>query len=150
MGIGGWVTQNWFDLFSAVGIIGSLWFTAISLRSDAKTRRVANLLTMTQSHRELWMEFYHNPELRRVLDPAADVSSQPVTPGEREFVNLVLQHLSSVYQAMQSDLTVKPEGLRRDVHEFFELPIPKAVWEKMKPFQDRDFVAFVESCLRLQ
>jgi hypothetical protein len=37
--------------------------------------------------------------------------------------------------------------LRRDVAQFFSLPIPRAVWEKTKVTQNDDFVAFVESCL---
>jgi hypothetical protein len=146
MEIWGWISQNWLNLFSAVGIIGGLWFTAISLRSETKTRRIANLLTLTHNQRELLQVFYQNLELTRILDASADTASLPVNLGEKIYTSALIQHLSSAYRAMQSDLTVKPEGLRRDVHEFFELPIPKAVWEKIKRFQDRDFVAFVESC----
>ena len=147
MGIWGWISQNWFDLFSAVGIISGLWFTAISLRSETKTRRIANLLTLTHNQRELLQVFYKNLELTRILDASADTASPPINRGEMIYTSALIQHLSSAYRAMQSDLTVKPEGLRRDVREFFELPIPKAVWEKIKPFQDRDFVEFVEDCL---
>jgi hypothetical protein len=28
------------------------------------------------------------------------------------------------------------------------LPIPKAVWEKLKPFQDANFAKFVETALK--
>ena len=148
MEIGGWVTQNWFTLLSAVGIIGGLWFTAVSLRSEAKTRRIANLLTLTQNQRELLKVFYHNLELTRILDPSADIKSLPVNQGEEIYTSALIQHLSSAYRAMQSDLTVKPEGLRLDVGAFFTLPIPKIVWGKIKQFQDADFVRFVEDCLR--
>ena len=146
MGISAWVTQHWFEIISAVGIIGGLCFTAASFHSEAKTRRVANLLTLTQNHRELLKVFYQNVRLTRVLDPSADVASLPVNRGEEIYVSVLIQHLSSVFRALRSDLTMKPEGIRRDVHEFFELPIPKIIWEKLKPFQDRDFVAFVETC----
>src|SRR6266480_7508743 len=104
MGILGWVTENWFNLLSAVGIIGSLCFTAVSLHSEAKTRRIANLLKMTQNHRELWKIFYQNLEMTRIFDASADTASPPVNSGEEMFVNVVIQHLSSVYRAMQSDL----------------------------------------------
>src|SRR5476651_2160463 len=98
MEIGGWVSQNWFTLLSSVGIIGGLWFTAISLRSETKTRRIANLLTITANHRETWKEFFDFPEqLARVIDPTADVMKQPVTPAERLFVNQILSHINSVY-----------------------------------------------------
>lgn len=36
--------------------------------------------------------------------------------------------------------------MRWDVAWFFSLPIPKAVWEKLKPLQDEEFVAYVEEC----
>jgi len=42
---------------------------------------------------------------------------------------------------------VKLQGLRADVKDFMSLPIPKRVWERLKPFQDDEFVAFVEECL---
>ena len=146
MEIGGWVSQNWFNLFSAIGIIAGLWFTAFSLRSETKTRRVANLLTISANHREIWKEFLNNQKLERVRDPAADTAKQPVTDAERVFVNLVIQHINSVYYAMSDQLVVKYEGLRWDIAQFFSLPIPKAVWERMKVFQNDALVRFIEEC----
>ena len=143
-----WVAENWFDLLSSVGIIGGLIFTAVTLHSETKTRRVANLLTMTQNHRELWKGFYRNVEMTRILDPAADPKSSPVNRGEEIYIITVIQHLAAVYRAMRYDLTIRPEGMGRDVGSFFSLPIPKWVWDKIKPFQDKDFVAFVDECLR--
>jgi hypothetical protein len=148
MDIGVWLSEHVFDLLSAVGIIGGLVFTAVSFRSEAKTRRVANLLTLTHNHRELWKVFYRNLDFSRILDASSDIKSLPVNQGEQVYVNALIQHLSSVFRAMQTDLTIKPKGVRRDVRAFFALPIPRAVWEKLKPFQDADFVAFVEDCLR--
>jgi hypothetical protein len=146
MAIGGWVSQNWFNLFSAIGIIAGLWFTAISLRSETKTRRIANLLSITANHREIWKEFLTNPKLTRVRNAAADTAKQPVTDAERVFVNLVIQHINSVYYAMSDQLVVKYEGLRRDIAQFFSLPIPQAVWERMKVFQNDALVRFIEEC----
>ena len=146
MEIWGWASQNWFNLFSTVGIIGSLWFAAIALRSETKTRRIANLLSITANHREIWKEFLNNPKLARVRDAAADTAKQPVTDAERVFVNLVIQHINSVYYAMSDQLVVKYEGLRRDIAQFFSLPIPKAVWEKTKQFQNDALVRFIEEC----
>ncbi len=143
----GWILENWFTLLNAVGIVGGLFFTAFSLRSETKTRRVANLLTITANHREVWKEFAHNPQLKRVLDASANLLKHPVTPEEEVFVNLVLLHISSVYYAMKDELVVKLEGLRRDVSQFLSLPIPLTIWEKSKLVQNDDFVAFVESCL---
>jgi hypothetical protein len=146
MGIREWLANNSFNLLSAVGIIGSLCFTAKSLRSETKTRRVANLLTITSNHREIWKEFLNNPRLARVRDARANTTKQPVTDAERIFVTFVILHMSSVFYAMSDQLVVKVEGLRRDIMQFFSLPIPREVWEKIKVLQNGDFVAFVESC----
>ncbi len=143
----GWLADNWFNLLSAVGVIGSLLFTAVSLRSETETRRVGNLLTLTQNHRKLWSEILRRPDLARVLDESADISKKPVTRDERIFVNMVIQHLSSSFQAMKKELTIKPEGASEDVAGFFSLPIPRAVWEQSKRLQNEDFVEFVDYCL---
>lgn len=146
MGIWGWLADNSFDLVSAVGVIGSLWFTAISFRSEAETRRISNLIAITASHRDVWKIFLTNKELARVRDASANTTSHPITDDERIFVNMVIQHINSVYFAMNDQLVVKVEGLRRDIAQFFSLPIPREVWDKIKVLQNDDFVAFVESC----
>lgn len=40
---------------------------------------------------------------------------------------------------------MKAEGLASDIQQFFDLPIPQAVWQKLRKFYDADFVAFVET-----
>ena len=145
---GEWISQNWFNLFSSVGIIGGLWFTGVSLHSETKTRRIANLLNITANYRELWEEFFQWPELVRVIDPAADVVKQPVTPDEEFFVNMVISHTSSVYEALKDELMTKQEGLRLDVKSFFSLPVPQTVWQHTKLLQNQDFAAFIESSLK--
>ena len=142
-----WFTENWFNLFSSLGIIGGLWFTAVSLRSETKTRRIANLLTV--NYREIWKEFFRCPELARVIDPAADVTKQPVTPAEEMFVGLIISQMGSVFYATNDELLVKLEGSRREMKLFFSLPVPKAVWTKSKLLQNQDFAAFIESSLKL-
>src|SRR5580700_7475111 len=99
-----WIADNWVNLLNGVGVIGGLFFTAISLRSGTKTQRIANLLTITTNHREIWKEFSRRPELARILDASADVTQKPITPDEAEFVNFVILHLSSVYYAMKDGI----------------------------------------------
>ena len=145
-GMGKWLTENWFTLLNAVGVVGGLFFTSISLRSETKTRKISNLLIMTSNHREVWKELLNRPHLARVLDESVDVSKQPITPEEWKFVSFVVLHTSSMYEALKDELVTKQQGLRRDVAAFFSLPIPKAVWEETRPFQNDDFAAFMESC----
>src|SRR5438105_5056258 len=100
MGFLQWVSQNWFSLLQSIGIIGSLLFTGISLRMDARTRRASNVLTITQQHHELWTNFLKRPELSRVLDPNADLKSNAVTREEQMFILLLLVHLSTSLEVL--------------------------------------------------
>jgi hypothetical protein len=127
--------------------VGSLLFTGISLRSETKTRRIANLLILTQSHRELWSELFSHPKLARVLDPDVDVSSEGITIEEKYYVNMIIQHLNSAFEATKSGLVIKPEAVTKDVRWFLSLPIPREIWEKLKSLQNDDFVAFIQACL---
>lgn len=132
-------------LINAAGIFISFCFAAFSLRSETKTRRISNLLSLTQSHRELWMALIQRPELKRILERAVNLSKDPVTLEEKIQVGMIILHLSSAFEAMKYGLVMKPEALHQDVKWFFGLPIPKAVWETVKFLQNRDFRAFVES-----
>ena len=141
-----WMAENWFTLLSALGIISSFMFAATSLRSETKTRQIANLLTITASHRDIWKQFLNDEKLARVRSATVNLAKNPVTEAEQVFVNFVILHLNSVYYAMKVQLVVEYEGLRRDVAQFFSQPIPKAVWEKTKVVQNDDFVEFIEKC----
>ena len=143
----GWFGQNWASLIESVGIIASLLFAAFSVRADTKSRRVANLIAITQGHRDIWKLFLENPDLARVFDRNADIGAFPVTREEEVFANLVLVHLASVYRTMKAELLTSLDGLRQDVATFFSLPIPFTVWNKGKVLQNEDFIAFVEECL---
>ena len=41
-------------------------------------------------------------------------------------------------------MVVKSEGSRRDIAQFLSLPIPQAVWERMKIYQNDALVRFIE------
>ncbi len=148
MGIREWFTENWFNIFSSAGIMGSFWIGIAALRSETKTRRVANLLTVTVNYREIWKEYYANPQLARVLDASANVTEKPVTPEKELFVGQIIFHISNVFYAMKDDLFVAQDGSRRDIAQFFSLPVPKAVWAKTKLLQNQDFAAYIDSSLK--
>lgn len=147
MGVWEWIGENWFVFLQSAGIIGSLLFTGILYRRDAKARRIENLIKVQGDLREIWTEFTKQPHLSRVIDPKAD-GKMPVTPKEQVFVTLIVLHLSGMYHAIREGLLVKPEGMQKDIAEFFKLPIPLAVWEMIRSLQDREFVRFIEECLR--
>jgi hypothetical protein len=91
---------------------------------------------------------FRNPDLARVLDASSDLANRELTRDEAIFVSMVIQHLSSAFEAVKTGLTIRPEGLRQDVGEFFSLPIPRTIWEKIKSLQNDDFVDFVERCVK--
>jgi hypothetical protein len=143
-----WFLENWFNIFSSIGIMGSFWVGIVALRSDIKTRQVTNLLVVTANYRGIWKDYFANPKLSRVLDANVDMKSQPVTPEEEFFVGQVIFHVSTFFYAAKDNLFVAQSGARRDIGEFFSLPIPGAVWDKSKLLQNQDFASFVESALK--
>ena len=155
MGFSEWFSENWVNIVTTVGSIGGLWAAVYALfdnakarREETKARKVANLLTITANHRELWKVPLLNPILARVVDPAADVKQQPVTPSEEIFMSMAISHASSTYEALKDELVTKQDGFRRDVRTYYSLPVPNAVWRGTKLLQNQDFAAFVESSLK--
>jgi hypothetical protein len=128
MGVSLWLAEHWLDLAQTAGIIGGLLFTAHALRRDEKARAITNTIAVNEQYSQIWHEFYARPELARILKKDVDLNRQPVSNDEALFVKI--------------------QGLQKDIRDFLTLPIPKSVWEKIKPFQDGDFVAFVERCVK--
>src|SRR5579859_7767953 len=145
MGINEWIGYNWLALVQTGALAGGLLFTGIAVLLDARARRVGNLIQLTQQHRDLWERLYLQPELARILDSAADPARPAVTAEEEIFVTFLILHLSNTYYAIRAGFFQKLRGLRKDIERFFCLPIPRAVWEKVKDLQDESFVRFVES-----
>ena len=144
MGFKQFLAENWFTLLQTTGIISGLLLNAAALRADARSRRASNLLNITSQQREIWTRFDDQPALARVVDPDADLEKAPLTDHEEFFVRAIVLHLNAAYHAMRDGMLLKPEGLRQDVDWFFSLPIPKAVWKRLKALQDADFARFVE------
>ena len=147
MGFNGWIGQNWLALAQTAALGGGLLFTGVAVVLDARARRIGNLIQLSQQHRDLWERLYLQSELARILDPAADPTKSPVTVEEETFVIFLILHLNNTYYATRSGFYQKLHGLRKDIERFFSLPIPRAIWEKVKDLQDESFVRFVESSL---
>lgn len=147
MGFLPWLSQNWFLLIEGIGIIGGLLYTGLGFWKDVKERRISNTLAITQAHHELWAPYYKRPELARVVDPSADVVATPVTLKEETFVLELLVHLQTSREVSPARTESATEAVHRDIRRVFSLPIPRAVWEKEKALQDREFVEFMEAVL---
>ena len=147
MGAFGWIQDNFTVLLNSVGIIGGLLFTACSFRAESHVRRLGNLISLTQSHREIWFKLYEEPSLSRILDPEIDLAKNPPTLKEEVFVTALILHLNCIHRAASLNLFPDLEGLRTDVREFYSLPIPRTIWGRWKPLQDLKFITFVEGSL---
>ena len=75
-----WIAEHWLDLLQSVGIVGGLWFTAYTIRKDERARKVTNMLTVAQHHREIWQQLYERPDLTRLLQSADHF----LAPGTRQ------------------------------------------------------------------
>jgi hypothetical protein len=140
------ISYNWFAIIQTTAVAAGLFLIGSAVLLEAQARRVQNLIQLTQQHRDLWERMYSQPELSRILDPAADLLKVGVTAEEEMFVVFIILHLSSTYYALRSGFFRKPHGLRKDIERFFSLPVPRAVWEKVKALQDAPFAKFVDQC----
>src|ERR1043165_9767785 len=124
MSPGQWIAHNWFALFQTGVLAFGLLFIGLGILSEAKARRVSNLIRLTEQHRELWERMCSQSELARILDGDIDVKKENVTPEEEMFVIFIILHLSNTYFAIRAGFFQKPHALRSDIEEFFSLPIP--------------------------
>lgn len=144
----GWIGENWFPLMQSAGIVAGLLLPVVALRRDAAGRRTANLLALGQQHRELWTQAVERPELCRIFRDSVDLLTQPVTPPEFEFMNMVIHHFNTGWELAKQGEVLTLETMSLDVATFFCLPIPKSVWKETRDRRDPQFVAFIEECLK--
>ncbi len=144
---GGWIGEHWLDLVQTAGIVGGLLFSGYVLWRDERSRKVSNLIALTEQHRNLWNGFVENPKLLRVLRPNANLENRPISKAEEVFVISLIVHLEAVHAAAKEGLFFPIEGLQRDVGNFFSLPIPAAVWAQNEKMRNADFRVFVQRCL---
>lgn len=150
MEILGWAREHWFDFLQTASILVGFFVTTFTIRTDTKERKIANLFTLTNAHRELWSRLYDKKELSRVLSPSANLRSEPITIEEELFVHTLILHLRSAFKAREFGMQFDDDAVAADIRQFFNRPIPKEVWERSRVFQDAAFVNFVERCIEPQ
>ena len=146
-GFSSWVQENWSSAVGAVGIIGSLLFTAASFGADAKSKLISNLLALDERHRALWSEVKQRPELRRLSSENVDLVAQPLTAEEDVSMWQIIQQFETGWRLEKILNRGELKFLARDAAEFFSLPLPRAVWEETKRFRNPRFVCFVERAI---
>lgn len=142
-----WAGGHWFDLLQTASILVGFWAAIHSIREETKERKIHNLFTLTDAHREIWSKLYEHPELSRVLAERVDFKIEPLTRDEELFIHTLILHLRAGFKARKLGMQFDDDVVNADIRQFFARPIPAAVWDRSKVFQDKDFVAFVDSCL---
>lgn len=132
-------------LIQSVGIIGSLLVAVVALRATSRSTRAQCLLNITSSHREIWRAVATRPSLSEALSPTADPAS--VTSEERYFLRELILHLAACFEAERLGTLPVMENLDVDVRQLLSRPKPMEVWKELRPYQNRRFVAFVETTL---
>jgi hypothetical protein len=141
MGFLPWLQENWLDLLQSAAIVGGF----ITIVRDKKIERVQNRNYFTQRHAQIKRRQASDPRLWRIEKRDADLAVTPVTETEETFVSEVFENFAATVYASKNGVFTQPQALPQDIRSYFNLPIPKEVWERSKKFYDPDFVKFVES-----
>lgn len=136
--------QHWVDLVQFLFIIGGWAISIIFFHSERRSRKLNTLLTLRKNRNHLWEPIFTHPELKRIRHKEVDLIAKPITARERQLVQQSITHLHSVFEAIQAGHLPSPPELERDIQQFFALPIPKAVWEEVREFQDEGLKKYIE------
>ena len=147
MGILGWMGAHWLDFLQAGSILTGFFTAAYTMRTNTRERKIGNLFALTSAHREIWSRLYEQNELGRLLLPSVNLRSGPVTLEEELFVHMLILHVRMAFKAREFGMQFDDDAVAADIGQMFNRPIPHAVWERSKVFQDREFVAFVDRCI---
>jgi hypothetical protein len=142
--MGAGLGNQWFDLLQSAAIVAGLLLNVSVLLEEKKARRLSNLITLTQQHRDIWRDSTR-PELSRLRETNVDLLAHPVTRDEETFVKSVIVQTVCAYQANRLKEVADFGDLSADAGSFFSLPIPGAVWGRVKSLHDSEFVTFVEA-----
>jgi hypothetical protein len=139
---------HWIEIVQTLIFVAGFFVTIHTIREETKERKIQNLFALTEAHRDIWSRLYDKPELNRILRHEVDVAKEPPTDEEELFVQMLILHLRTSYKARQMGMGFDDGAVSEDIRQFFGLPIPQAVWQKMKIYQDSQFLEFVESSLK--
>lgn len=139
--------KHWFDLLQSLSIVMGFLFTALALRNDNRSRRVDHLLSINQSYRDVWDKVFSHPELSRIMKADIDLKAEPITELERRLAYKIILHMYVVYEAIRNK-QIAPGEMEKDIYDYLQFPIPRAIWEEMKKYQNKEFVRYIENLLK--
>ncbi len=142
-----WAVGHWLDILQTASILVGFFTAAYTIWTNTKERKIGNLFALTTAHREIWSRLHEQKELSRVLSPSVNLRVEPVTLEEELFVHTLILHVRTAFKARELGMQFDDDAVAADIRQFFNRPIPRAVWDRSKVFQDRQFVAFVDRCI---
>jgi len=146
MTVSSWLNENWFSLVQTVSFVGGMLVAGAKIQEHTQEQRLTNIIALCDRHRSLWTEVVERNELKRVMQPNADLGT-PLSLAEEEFLNLVIIHYELGWRMAKRIGQAEIDAQKRDARKFFSLPCPRAVWEKTKNEKNLRFVRFIERAL---
>ena len=132
-------------IVNAVGVVAGLFFTGFALQRDSKMRRLENLISLTDHHREIWTLIFDRPGLHRVMSDDATVVANTLSEEEELFSTFVILHVQIVFEGLRDDLLrLERTGWERDLKLLLHRPVIKEVWRRIRNSQNSDFRRYID------
>jgi hypothetical protein len=136
-------------ILNAIGVVAGLLFTGLSFQKDSKARRMENFISITEHHRDIWTLVLDRPGLKRILRDDVDLEEQSVTDEEQLVSTLIILHVQIVHEGVKANLiNLEKAGLERDLRALLRRPVLKEVWARIRDFQNKDFIRYVDRIVR--
>lgn len=138
--------SNITDLFQTIFIVVGFYFTAKTFMEEGRSRKVEFLMGINERYQDIKTAVLDNPELDRVFKniPSKNLA---ITPKEKAFAQKVINHIYMIYFTVKEGQLKPFKGMENDIRNILSYTIPSIVWKDMKPFQDDDFVVYVDGLL---
>jgi len=137
--------QHLFDIIQTIFLVLGFYLAAKSYQDDDRSRQVGHLLQLGESYRKIKETLIEKPELASIFNTKKDASK--ITTIERNYIQQVIMQMYSVYIATKLGQFDSFEGIENDIRRYLSFPLPNQVWEEVKIFQDREFVAYIDEIL---
>lgn len=138
---------DWIEVAQTIGIITAIMISVWQIRVMIKHNKLQIQQQMILSHRDYWKLMYQYPELARITEKNINLDEKPLTIFEERYVHMLINHLTFVISASKEKSYEILEGDKLDIKTFFELPIPKKVWNESKKYHSKDFVKKFEDII---
>ncbi|OOQ57375.1 hypothetical protein [Mucilaginibacter pedocola] len=120
----------------------ALIYAIRSYIANSKLARINFSYQINNAHRDIWSKTYNDTGLKEVTNPNADITN--ITKEQRRFVVFILLNNEISYDAFIKGIHDYTLASQKDTGDFFNLPIPDAVWSVAKEYYEPEFVTFID------